>query len=58
MTDRERIEVDKTKEMRTKEISRMIDEGGLGADHYYHIIKESVAEQKKESDMITDTKNS
>lgn len=28
-------------EMRTKEISKMIDEGGLGADKYYKIKKES-----------------
>lgn len=56
MTDRERIKVDRSKEMRTKDISRMIDEGGLGADHYYKIIKSSAAEQEDE-DMMTEERN-
>lgn len=37
--DRSKIKVDRKEEMRTKEISRMISEGGLGADMYYHIKK-------------------
>ncbi|GAB3801887.1 hypothetical protein [Virgibacillus kimchii] len=34
-----RMKIKKEKEMRTKGISRMIDEGGLGAEKYYEIIK-------------------
>lgn len=47
MTERKQLKVDKRKEMRTKEISRMIDEGGLGADKYYKIVKESPSDRKK-----------
>lgn len=36
-----RIDVNKTREMRTKEIASMINEGGLGADTYYNIKKRS-----------------
>lgn len=45
MSERERIKIDKQKEMRTKEISKMIGEGGLGADHYYTIKKDSSSER-------------
>lgn len=44
--EKDHIEIDKTKETRTKEISKMIGEGGLGADNYYNIKKESA--HKKE----------
>jgi len=37
--ERKKIKVDRKKEMRTKEISKMISEGGLGADIYYKIKK-------------------
>lgn len=37
--DRKKIIIDKEKEMRTKEISTMINEGGLGAENYYNIEK-------------------
>lgn len=37
--ERKKIKVDRKKEMRTKEISKMISEGGLGADIYYKIEK-------------------
>lgn len=53
MNDRKEIRIDKEREMRTKGISRMIDEGGLGADNYYEIIKEAAAkrsETKESSD--------
>lgn len=40
MTERDRIRVDRKQEMRTMAISKMISEGGLGADNYYHIIKD------------------
>lgn len=46
--DRIKIEVDRKKEMRTKEISKMISEGGLGADKYYDIEKVN-AEAKDEA---------
>ena len=39
MKGRKEIKIDKDAEMRTKGISNMINEGGLGADHYYNIIK-------------------
>lgn len=35
------FEIDKSKEPRKKGISRMIDEGGLGADKYYDIKKDA-----------------
>lgn len=44
--DRLKVSIDKDKEMRTKDISKMIGEGGLGADKYYEIKKES--KDKKE----------
>lgn len=37
--DKAKKKIDKRKEMRTQEISEMIDEGGLGADRYYDVIK-------------------
>ncbi len=39
--DRTKIEVDRKTEMRTKETSKMISEGGLGAREYYDIEKKS-----------------
>jgi len=46
MTDRDRIQIDRKKEMRTKAISKMISEGGLGADNYYNIIKDPSIEEE------------
>lgn len=46
--DRIKININKDKEMRTKGISKMIGEGGLGADRYYEIEKKSA--QKSDSD--------
>ncbi len=43
---RRKIVIDRSKEMRTKEISRMISEGGTGALHHYDIKK--VSTPKKE----------
>lgn len=37
--DRVKIVIDSKNEMRTKETSKMISEGGLGARFYYDIIK-------------------
>lgn len=45
-TDKKKIIIDKRKEMRTKEISKMISEGGLGSDNYYEIIKKSLNDQE------------
>jgi len=49
MTNRERIEIDKTKEMRTKDISKMISEGGLGSEKYYEI-KKDIKKDKQHKD--------
>lgn len=46
--DRPKIKVDPKKEQRTKEISKMIDEGGLGADRYYKIKKKESSNEDKE----------
>lgn len=53
MTNEDRKEVKVESETRTKDISKMIGEGGLGAEKYYDIKKpspstESKAEDKKE----------
>lgn len=45
--DRAKIKIDRKKEMRTKEISKMISEGGLGADKYYDITKKSSSSEKE-----------
>lgn len=50
MTDEERIKIERKKEMRTKGISKMISEGGLGADNYYNIIKKSSTKEKENSE--------
>ncbi|MHA6260101.1 hypothetical protein ACXYMX_09315 [Sporosarcina sp. CAU 1771] len=59
MTNDDRKEIVKKREMRTKEISNMIDEGGVGADKYYDIEKkpskdsansEKKADQKDKDD--------
>lgn len=52
MTNSEKhdIEIDKTKEPRTKEISKMIGEGGLGADKYYDIKKDDSKKENDEAD--------
>ena len=44
MAKDDRKEIVKTNEMRTKEISKMIGEGGIGADKYYDIKKNPPAE--------------
>ena len=45
MAKDDRKEIIKTHEMRTKEISKMIGEGGMGADKYYDIKKVPPAEE-------------
>lgn len=47
VTDHDRMRIDRKHEMRTKAISKMISEGGLGADNYYNIIKESSTKEEK-----------
>lgn len=54
MTDRKDIKIDKTDEPRTKDISKMIDEGGLGADNYYNVVKESDTEDEDKQSCETD----
>ena len=57
MTDEKRrreIKVEREKEMRTKGISKMISEGGLGADKYYNIQKVSSEEEEEENDKKDD----
>ncbi len=51
MSKRDRLKVDKKDEMRNKGISKMISEGGLGADTYYKIVKDST---EKDKDTETD----
>lgn len=50
----DRKEIIKTQEMRTKEISKMIGEGGIGADKYYDIKKIPPAEDTIEVRENTD----
>lgn len=51
MTDRERIKIEKKKkELRTRGSSRMISEGGLGADTYYDIKRKHVKENGEEKE--------
>lgn len=47
---KERIKVDRKNEQRKEGISRMIDEGGMGADKYYDIEKAQSKPSKKEDD--------
>lgn len=53
MANDDRLEIIKKNEMRTKEISKMIGEGGIGADKYYDIKKklpqEDVTEVREEN---------
>lgn len=46
--DRDEITLDKSKEIRSKEISKMIGEGGLGARKYYNIKKDPTKEKASE----------
>lgn len=48
--DRIKVNIDKDKEMRTKDISKMIGEGGLGADKYYDIEKKSSSKSDLKSE--------
>lgn len=45
--DRKKSKIVKKDEMRTKEISKMISEGGLGSENYYNIEKDR---NKKDAD--------
>lgn len=44
--DSNKIKINKENETRSKEISKMINEGGLGADKYYEIKKDSSSPEK------------
>lgn len=48
--ERLKVIVDRSKEMRTKEISKMISEGGLGPTEYYDVEKVDLSKGKKEED--------
>lgn len=55
MTERKllAIELDKKKEKRTLEISRMISEGGLGAYYYYDYPRKSSPRKETRSEEIS-----
>ena len=55
MTERKllMIEIDKKKERRTLEISRMISEGGLGAYYYYDYPRKSSPRKETRSKEIS-----
>ncbi|WP_158232237.1 MULTISPECIES: hypothetical protein [unclassified Sporosarcina] len=57
MAKDDRKEIMKTNEMRTREISEMIGEGGMGADKYYDIKKVPPAEKVIEVPEGKSTKN-
>lgn len=46
--ERKKIVIDRKKEMRSKDISKMIDEGGLGNREYYDIEKQGEPEDKRD----------
>lgn len=52
MEKKKRVEVivDRNKEMRTKEISKMISEGGLGPTEYYDVKKKDLTKSEKQED--------
>ncbi|HLQ73053.1 MAG TPA: hypothetical protein VK125_02400 [Bacillota bacterium] len=56
MDEKKRLEVKRKEEMRTKAISRMIDEGGLGADNYYNIVKKDEKNRQFTSDTYKKVK--
>lgn len=45
---RKKVVIERSKEMETKEISKMISEGGLGAEIYYEIVKVKETENDRE----------
>ncbi len=48
--DRPKIKIDKDKETRTKEISKMIGEGGVGSRTYYDIEKVKSEEENEDEE--------
>lgn len=44
------LKIEKTKEARAKGISKMISEGGLGAENYYEIEKDRTNERVEDLD--------
>ncbi|WP_323703769.1 hypothetical protein [Mammaliicoccus sp. Dog046] len=46
------INVNRQNELRSSEISIMIEEGGLGADSYYQIIKPNANEKETEENIF------
>lgn len=56
MTEDNRKEVKLKHEMRTKDTSKMIGEGGLGAEKYYDI-KKPAPSSESEAEEIKDSKD-
>lgn len=48
MSEDKRKKVEKKNETRTKDISKMIGEGGIGAEKYYEVKKDRSTEQRKD----------
>lgn len=46
---RRKLEVDRKKEKRTKDISKMINEGGLGSRTYYDIEKKGTVDEENKN---------
>ncbi len=46
--DRTKIKINREKETRTKDISKMISEGGLGSRTHYNIKKTDAEEEEKD----------
>lgn len=57
MAEDKRKEVKLKHEMRTKDISKMIDEGGLGAEKYYDIKKPTPSAQNDTEENKDDQKS-
>lgn len=57
MGEKMRKEVIIEGERRSKRISKMIDEGGLGAESYYNIKKDHTTEHKTEDDQKSTNKS-
>jgi len=53
--NRDRRKIERIMEMGTEEISKMIDEGGIGADKYYQINRLS---EKPNEENLEDGRNS
>ncbi|MEJ8766403.1 MULTISPECIES: hypothetical protein [unclassified Oceanobacillus] len=48
--EKQKITIDRTKETRSREIADMINEGGLGSEQYYVILKQQNDEEHQKID--------